>query len=116
MTFERCARASSRSSRSCRSRRRRLGVNASTDGTRAQVMEPHTARNLKESKSNKLKDFVQVSGPLGISHFLMLSSSDAHKYLKICRTPRGPTLTFKIHSFSLASEVAAAQRLSLIHI
>ena len=74
------------------------------------MMEPHTARNLKESKSNKLKDFVQVSGPLGISHFLMLSSSDAHKYLKICRTPRGPTLTFKIHSFSLASEVAAAQR------
>lgn len=77
---------------------------------RAQVMEPHTARNLKEKKSNKLKDFVQVSGPLGISHFLMLSSSDASKYLKICRTPRGPTLSFKIHSYSLANEVQGAQK------
>ena len=74
------------------------------------VMEPHTARNLKETKANKLKDFVQVSGPLGISHFLMLSSSDANKYLKICRTPRGPTLTFKIHAYSLANEVAKAQK------
>ena len=86
--------------------------NARTDERRraTQVMEPHTARNLKESKSNKLKDFVQVSGPLGISHFLMLSSSDASKYFKICRTPRGPTLTFKIHSFSLSNEVAATQK------
>jgi len=79
------------------------------DRAREQVMEPHTARNLKENKTNKLKDFVQVSGQLGISHFIMLSSSDANKYLKICRTPRGPTLTFKIHAYSLASEVAKAQ-------
>ena len=89
------------------SREKRL----TTEATRGdQVMEPHTAKNLKESKSNKLKDFVQVSGPLGISHFVMLSSSDANKYLKIAKTPRGPTLTFKIHSFSLARDVAATQK------
>ena len=62
------------------------------------VMEPFTARNLKESKTNKLKDFVQVSGPLGISHFLILSATDRSKYMKICRTPRGPTLTFEFTS------------------
>ena len=28
-------------------------------------MEPHTAKNLKERKDNKLKDFVHVAGPLG---------------------------------------------------
>lgn len=28
-------------------------------------MEPHTARNLKERKYNKLKDFIHVAGPLG---------------------------------------------------
>lgn len=28
-------------------------------------MEPHTARNLKERKDNKLKDFLHVAGPLG---------------------------------------------------
>ena len=54
------------------------------------VMEPFTARNLKESKTNKLKDFVQVSGPLGISHFLILSATDRSKYMKICRTREAP--------------------------
>ena len=28
-------------------------------------MEPHTAKNLKERKQNKLKDFIHVAGPLG---------------------------------------------------
>ena len=61
-----------------------------TDDVR-RVMEPHTAVNLKESKTNKLKDFVQVSGPLGISHFfLILSATDKSRYVKICRAPRGP--------------------------
>ena len=74
------------------------------------VMEPHTARNLKETKANKLKDFVQVSGPLGISHFMIFSATERSKYLKICRTPRGPTLTFRVHKYTLAREVAASQR------
>jgi len=74
------------------------------------VMEPHTARNLKETKANKLKDFVQVSGPLGISHFMIFSATERSKYLKICRAPRGPTLTFRVHKYTLSREVAAAQR------
>jgi hypothetical protein len=64
-----------------------------TDDVR-RVMEPHTAVNLKESKTNKLKDFVQVSGPLGISHFLILSATDKSRYVKICRAPRGPDVVF----------------------
>ena len=28
-------------------------------------MEPYTAKNLKERKENKLKDFIHVAGPLG---------------------------------------------------
>ena len=54
------------------------------------VMEPHTAKNLKESKTNKLKDFVQVAGPLGVSHFIILSATENSKYVKIAKTPRGP--------------------------
>jgi ribosome biogenesis protein SSF1/2 len=80
-----------------------------TDDVR-RVMEPHTAVNLKESKTNKLKDFVQVSGPLGISHFLILSATDKSRYVKICRAPRGPMLSFRVHKYTLAREVAAAQR------
>ena len=52
------------------------------------VMEPHTAKNLKESKTNKLKDFVQVAGPLGVSHFIILSATENSKYVKIAKTPR----------------------------
>ena len=74
------------------------------------VMEPHTAKNLKESKTNKLKDFVQVAGPLGVSHFIILSATENSKYVKIAKTPRGPTLTFKVNKYTLAREVAAAQR------
>eukprot|EP00227_Mantoniella_beaufortii_P007604 CAMPEP_0197592628 /NCGR_PEP_ID=MMETSP1326-20131121/15198_1 /TAXON_ID=1155430 /ORGANISM="Genus nov. species nov., Strain RCC2288" /LENGTH=382 /DNA_ID=CAMNT_0043158349 /DNA_START=281 /DNA_END=1426 /DNA_ORIENTATION=- len=74
------------------------------------VMEPFTARNLKESKQNKLKDFVQVAGPLGISHFMIFSATERSKYLKVCRTPRGPTLTFRVHKYTLSREVAAAQK------
>jgi ribosome biogenesis protein SSF1/2 len=53
---------------------------------------------------------VQVSGPLGISHFLILSATDKSRYVKICRAPRGPTLSFRVHKYTLAREVAAAQR------
>jgi ribosome biogenesis protein SSF1/2 len=73
-------------------------------------MKPHTAANLKESKGNKLKDFVQVSGVLGVSHFLMLSATEASKYVKVCKTPRGPTLSFRVHQYTLAREVLASQR------
>ncbi|EEH52427.1 uncharacterized protein MICPUCDRAFT_5698, partial [Micromonas pusilla CCMP1545] len=65
---------------------------------------------LKESKGNKLKDFVQVSGVLGVSHFLMLSATEASKYVKVCKTPRGPTLSFRVHQYTLAREVLASQR------
>ena len=74
------------------------------------VMEPHTAKHLKESKTNKLKDFVQVAGPFGVSHFIILSATENSKYVKIAKTPRGPTLTFKVNKYTLAREVAAAQR------
>eukprot|EP00775_Hariotina_reticulata_P013842 gene13842-13963_t len=50
------------------------------------MMLPHTAAALKESKRNTLKDFVAVAGPLG-----------------------GPTLTLRIRSHSLMSDVAASQ-------
>jgi len=53
---------------------------------------------------------VQVAGPLGISHFMIFSATERSKYLKICRTPRGPTLSFRVHKYTLSREVAAAQK------
>ncbi|RVX20857.1 Peter Pan-like protein [Vitis vinifera] len=59
------------------------------------LMLPYTAVNLK--------------GLWGVTHFLMLSKTETAPYLKVARTPQGPTLTFKIHEYSLAVDVAQSQ-------
>ncbi|CAB4025525.1 suppressor of SWI4 1 homolog [Paramuricea clavata] len=69
------------------------------------VMEPNTAINLKVRKNNVLKDFVNVAGPLGVTHFIIFSQTKIGSYMRIARLPRGPTLHFKIHKFSLAREI-----------
>lgn len=71
------------------------------------VMEPYTATKLKVNKKNVVKDFVNVAGPLGVTHLLMLSKTEMGSYLRFCRIPRGPTLTFKIQEYSLAKDVVS---------
>merc|ERR1719183_3446018 len=51
-------------------------------------MEPNTASSLKESRKNALKDFVHVAGPLGVSHFMILSAAHHASYMRICNVPR----------------------------
>lgn len=74
------------------------------------VMSPNTAQDLKAQKRNKLRDFVDVAGALHVSFFLILSATDKHCYLRLVRSPRGPTLTFRVNSYSLASDVSASAR------
>lgn len=70
------------------------------------VMQPHTAINLKERKANKLKDFVVMAGPLGVSHMMIISQSDSGTVsMRLSRTPRGPTVTFKVKNYSLCKDV-----------
>lgn len=52
------------------------------------MLLPNTAINLKESKRNRMKDFVAVAGPLGVTHFVMLSASHNGSYLRVAKTPR----------------------------
>jgi len=73
------------------------------------VMLPFTAPHLRERKNNTLKDFLNVSGGLSVSHFLMFSSTDIASYLRIARVPQGHTLTFRLLQYSLASEVRNLQ-------
>ncbi|KAL5791831.1 hypothetical protein ACOSP7_000425 [Xanthoceras sorbifolium] len=73
------------------------------------LMLPYTALKLKEKKRNNLKDFLNVAGPMGVTHFLILSKTEAAPYLRVARTPQGPTLTFKIHEYSLAIDIARSQ-------
>jgi ribosome biogenesis protein SSF1/2 len=73
-------------------------------------MEPHTASKLKVRQRNVLMDFANVAGPLGVSHFLILSRSQTHVNLRICRLPRGPTVTFHITGFSLTRDIISSVR------
>ncbi|SCW00159.1 LAFE_0B10748g1_1 [Lachancea fermentati] len=72
-----------------------------------QVMQPHTAIKLKERKSNKLKDFVVMCGPLGVSHLFMFTQSEktGNVSLKIARTPHGPTISFQVLNYSLGKDI-----------
>ncbi|KAM0787291.1 hypothetical protein ACM66B_006524 [Microbotryomycetes sp. NB124-2] len=103
------------------------------------VLEPNTASRLRERKANRLRDFVSMSGPLGVTHLLVLSqpaASDAplddHNSragekpedradrsliegtttlnLRLIRLPRGPTLSFKVLRYSLAADVLRMAR------
>ncbi|KAF7808244.1 peter Pan-like protein [Senna tora] len=63
----------------------------------------------QEKKRNNLKDFLNVAGPMGVTHFLILSKTATAPYLRVATTPQGPTLTFKIHEYSLAADIAQSQ-------
>ena len=77
-----------------------------------EVMEPHTASRLQERKSNRLRDYTSMVGPLGVSHLLLFyrAKESGNINLKIAVTPRGPTLSFRVERYSLAKDLAKAQR------
>lgn len=72
------------------------------------MMEPYTASALRERKSNKIKDFVSLSGVFHVSHMCVFNKSKNQLSFKVARLPRGPTLSFKIHQFTLAKDVIAS--------
>lgn len=51
------------------------------------VFSPNTGKRIKEQKFNKTRDFLDVCGPLGVSHVLGFFTTDAHTNLKIIKTP-----------------------------
>lgn len=73
------------------------------------MMEPDTAGRLKERRSNKLRDYVTMAGPLGVSHLLLFSrSTSGNTNMRLALTPRGPTLHFRVEKYSLCKDVRKA--------
>jgi ribosome biogenesis protein SSF1/2 len=60
---------------------------------------------LNESKKNSIKDFIGVAGLFGVTHMLIFTQTANGNYLRIIKNPKGPTLTFKIDEYALASDV-----------
>lgn len=59
---------------------------------------------LQVYQKNVLKDFVHVAGPLGVTHFLILSRTEEFVNFRVCRLPRGPTITFHVKAVSIHVE------------
>ena len=75
------------------------------------MMEPGTASRLKERRSNRLRDYTAMAGPLGVSHLLLFSrSTTGNTNLRLALTPRGPTLHFRVEQYALCKDVRKAQK------
>lgn len=58
-----------------------------------------------------MRDYTTMAGPLGATHLLLFSKSKTgNTNLRLALTPRGPTLHFKVESYSLCKDVAKGQR------
>lgn len=79
------------------------------------LMEPYTASSLKVKKNNVLRDFVNVAGPLNVTHFIIYTKTKISNYMRVMRLPRGPTLTFKIQSYSLMRDVVSSLKKFTMH-
>lgn len=78
------------------------------------MMEPFTATHLQEKKSNKIKDFVSLSGIFHVSHMCLFTRSERSMSMKVSRLPQGPTLTFKVHSFILSKDVISSLKKQIV--
>lgn len=70
------------------------------------MMEPDTASRLKERRSNKLRDYTTMAGPLGVTNLMLFSKSESgNTNLRLAYTPRGPTLHFRVEKYSLCKDI-----------
>ena len=69
------------------------------------VMYPYTLINLKESRRNNIKDFLSLVDIYGLSHMMTFTNTEKHSYLHFAKMPKGPTVTFSIEKYILASDI-----------
>lgn len=74
------------------------------------VMSPNTAKRLKERKKNSIQDFLRVATALHVSHFMTLTQTAIALHLRISRLPRGPTITFRVLSYSTMKSLRKTQK------
>lgn len=75
------------------------------------MMEPATASRLKERRSNRLRDYTSMAGPLGVSHLLLFSRSESgNVQFRLAVTPRGPTLCFRVEKYSLCKDIQKSMK------
>ena len=73
------------------------------------VMEPLTATKLRTSKKTQIKDILNVAGPLGVTQLISISATELGTYMRLARLPHGPTLTYQVNEYTLASDLTNLQ-------
>lgn len=53
---------------------------------------------------------MSLAGPLGVSHMMAFNQSGQNLNLRFCRLPKGPTVTFRVQSYTLTKDVRTLQR------
>ena len=74
------------------------------------LMGPYTATNLKEKRSNRMKDYTSVASSLGVSHLLGLSQTASNTVMRIAKIGTGPTLHFKVTEICPVNQVRKLQK------
>jgi len=78
------------------------------------LMKPYTAARLKEEANNrklKLQDYAtKLSSSFGVTHLIALSQNGSRIFVRMARSPTGPTLGFHIRQFSLMKDVVKSQK------
>jgi ribosome biogenesis protein SSF1/2 len=79
------------------------------------IMEPYTAGSLKISKKNVVRDFVSVASVMNVTHLVVFTKTEKASYMRVCRLPKGPTLTYKIDDYTLARDVRSSLKKPLLY-
>lgn len=79
------------------------------------IMEPYTATSLKISKKNVVRDFVSVASVMNVTHLVVFTKTLKACYMRVCRLPKGPTLTYKIMDYTLARDVRSSLKKPLLY-
>ncbi|GAX11962.1 ribosome biogenesis protein SSF1/2 [Fistulifera solaris] len=78
------------------------------------LMLPYTALHFQEDPKNRKLTLSQYATnlalPMGITHMMSFSQNDERLNMRLARTPEGPTLSFRIHQFSLTKHIKKLQK------
>lgn len=59
-----------------------------------------------------MKDFLAMAGPLGVTHLMVFHQTEHGCNLRMAKTPRGPTFTFRVSNYTLARDIQSNQNRS----
>lgn len=73
------------------------------------VFLPWSSKKL-HGQNKSLKDFLSIAGTFSVSHLQLFTAPSHGTSLRMMRFSNGPTLTFRVESFTLREEILASQK------